>query len=113
MRSVHFPLTNCKRWWRRIRDAKHNPTRKTLIGSSAKVESRFTSFLRNRRNLGGLGVVVWSDAEREALLHCYASRTQPLREMKVAAIDLLQKAPINLLRCPYCQIRNPRTWDDF
>lgn len=52
----------------------------------------------------------WPEVCRAALIHCYTSETAPLA---VALKELERATRPEPYRCPYCLMRQPKTWDHF
>ncbi|MNF45632.1 hypothetical protein D3C84_267740 [compost metagenome] len=56
----------------------------------------------------------WTDKASEALKSCYAVNTKELSSHKDAILKSLQsQADINVQRCAYCMLNDPKTWDHY
>lgn len=57
---------------------------------------------------------VWTDEASEALKSCYAVSTKELSAHKDAILQFLKsQSDINVQRCAYCMLNDPKTWDHY
>ncbi len=97
-----------------IIQAKHLFTRALLIAARPDVIARFQAYDLALPQHQVPALVVMDGPTKAALLACYNVGTIPLSELKNAILaSLLSHAPINLQRCPYCMLNDPRTWDHY
>ena len=71
------------------------------------------AFWRNLSSPENVAKRDWSKragASHEALLHCYTSRTDTSAAILGGLADVTRPEPF---RCPYCLMRQPKTWDHF
>lgn len=59
-------------------------------------------------------VQTWTDETSEALKSCYAVSTKELSSHKDAILQSLKsQSDINVQRCAYCMLNDPKTWDHY
>ncbi|CAN7586465.1 hypothetical protein [Variovorax paradoxus] len=57
---------------------------------------------------------IWKDEESAALESCYSVGTIPLSKHKDNILSALKaQSEVNLQRCAYCMLSDPRTWDHY
>lgn len=94
--------------------AKHLATRALLVAAQPQVLARFNAYDLALPQLQIPALVAWSDDDKAALLSCYNVGTAPLSKLKDDILHALKdQGQINLQRCPYCMLNDPRTWDHY
>jgi 5-methylcytosine-specific restriction endonuclease McrA len=93
-----------------IRKAKSGKRRKVLRRVEPWVFLRFIEYIVRAWNLETLTARKWSPIVQKALTHCYSSKTAPF---KAALSELERVSRAEPYRCPYCLMRQPKTWDHF
>ena len=59
-------------------------------------------------------VQIWTDEASEALKSCYVVSTKELSKHKDAILQSLKlQSDINVQRCAYCMLNDPKTWDHY
>lgn len=97
-----------------IIQAKHLATRALLIAARPMIAARLQYYDVALPQHQVPAMVAWDNATKDALLACYNVGTIPLSGLKDAILASLEAlAPINLQRCPYCMLNDPRTWDHY
>ena len=119
MRTLRAPILNGLVRLREVIQAKQGRNREILDAVSPVVRGRYGVFITSRARLEAIPRRQMIEREGEedeksALLHCYDSPTVPLRKLKSDMIVALRaQGDVNLLQCPYCLVREPKTWDHF
>lgn len=94
--------------------AKHLATRALLIAARPAVVARLQTYDLALPKHQVPALAAWDGPTKAALLACYNVGTIPLSQLKDAILAALKAlAPINLQRCPYCMLNDPRTWDHY
>ncbi|WP_332776345.1 hypothetical protein [Polaromonas sp.] len=94
--------------------AKHLATRALLIAAQPQVLARCQAYEIALTALQVPALAAWAVDTKAALLSCYDSMTTPLSNLKDGILEALKAhAQINLQRCPYCMLNDPRTWDHY
>lgn len=97
-----------------IISAKHLATRALLVATRPAIVARLQTYDLALPQHQVPALAAWDDPTKAALLACYNVGTIPLSGLKDAILAALQAlAPINLQRCPYCMLNDPRTWDHY
>ncbi|WP_406234143.1 hypothetical protein ACI703_01185 [Isoptericola jiangsuensis] len=56
----------------------------------------------------------WAKGASDALISCYSVNTKALSSHKDSILkSLISQAEINVQRCPYCMLNDPKTWDHY
>ncbi|QHE92821.1 hypothetical protein PI93_013940 [Pandoraea fibrosis] len=94
--------------------AKHQPRRDLLIAAQDRVLQRCEVYAEQLSILRPPPREEWHADVVESLQSCYNSATEPLNKLKDEILKSLQiDAEINLQRCPYCMLNDPKTWDHY
>ncbi|MBY5590905.1 hypothetical protein HFO49_26035 [Rhizobium leguminosarum] len=110
MRLDGLPDRNCHEDFTDVRLAKRGKRRIILRKLEPRVFQRYDLFLANLPTLELVPKRFWRENTREALIHCYSVETVP----SAALLDELERATRpEPYRCPYCLMRQPKTWDHF
>jgi hypothetical protein len=94
--------------------SKREKTRSILTKATAKIAARCEAYDGKLAQLSVPETIAWKKRIYNALLSCYNVRTKALSTFKDSILDGLENdGAINLLRCPYCMLNDPRTWDHY
>jgi hypothetical protein len=114
MRSVLLPVAANFDVFEEIAHKKSESILLALIACAEDVKARYAEYWDHRFQIEDVVPLEWDGVDHRALLHCYNSGTDGLRALKSQLINSLRTTnAFDLLRCPYCQAREPRTWDHF
>lgn len=114
MRKDFSPKNDVFSDFTKIRSAKSGKRRRILLKLEPWVFGRYTAFWQNLSTPENVVKRDWSKGARrashEALLHCYTSGTDATVAIFGELADATRPEPF---RCPYCLMRQPKTWDHF
>lgn len=91
--------------------SKQAPRNELLRGLQGRVHQAYSAHARVLPALEKLLPLDLRLEEREALLHCYDSRTEPLEAMKARIRN--KQSPLNRATCQYCGLNMPDTFDHY
>ena len=110
MRRDEYYRSNVFTDFTSMRKAKGGKRRKILRRLEPWVFQRFIEYCMRVWDLETLAARKLSPIAQEALIHCYSSKTAPF---KAALSELERVSRPEPYRCPYCLMRQPKTWDHF
>lgn len=103
--NIYFP---------KIIERKHLKTRAALSAVQASVISLCEEYSKTLKKLSVPKQQAWTDETSDALKSCYSVGTQALSEHKDAILKgLKSQSEINVQRCAYCMLNDPKTWDHY
>lgn len=104
-----------KDYFEPLLSAKHEPTKSLVTAVLPTVWLRATAYSNALGGVAGLALYDWNDNDLEsALVACYDSPTQALRDLKDQLVaHLEQDNVVNVRQCPYCMLNEPNTWDHY
>jgi hypothetical protein len=103
--KIYFPL---------LVGSKREKTRDILTRATAKVTERCDAYDGQLAEFKVPETIAWNRRTHNALLSCYIVGTKALSTFKDSILDgLAKEGAVNLLRCPYCMLNDPRTWDHY
>lgn len=111
MRAEPPPTGDFKGAFITIRKAKRGKISDLLVALEPFVFDQYSDFRRDHKCLELAPKIPWTTQAREALRHCYEVRTLALTELKKKFLDGLSRPAKR--RCPYCMLRQPRSFDHF
>lgn len=94
--------------------SKHLATRALLQAARPAVIARCGTYDTALPRLQTPPILVWHPDTEAALQSCYTGGTKALSALKDDILTTLNiQSPVNLQRCPYCLLNDPRTWDHY
>lgn len=94
--------------------AKHHPNREILLGAQEEVLKRCGHYSEELAQERAPLRQDWPQEVSDALQSCYDGATVPLGKLKDEILEGLKThAEVNLQRCPYCMLNEPKTWDHY
>lgn len=94
--------------------AKHLGTRALLVAAQDNVLEMCRSYDVTILRMGVPERQQWDAGIKAALQSCYEIVTKPLSQLKDEILEALRvHAEINLQRCAYCMLNEPKTWDHY
>lgn len=94
--------------------SKHLKTRATLNAVQQQVVNLCDSYDAALKKLTPPKEQVWQQDEQDALKSCYTVGTIALAAHKDSILLALKaQSEVNVQRCSYCMLNDPRTWDHY
>lgn len=94
--------------------SKHKATRATLTGLQEQIFDLCDGYDGAIDGMAPPAKKTWNDEERTALESCYSVGTIPLSKHKDNILSALKaQSEVNLQRCAYCMLSDPKTWDHY
>lgn len=101
-------------YFEEIASHKHLKTRNELIGVKNAVVALCKSYADSLKKLTPPKEQTWTTGASDALKSCYSVSTKSLSTHKDAILNSLKmQSEINVQRCAYCMLNDPRTWDHY
>lgn len=114
MRHQKAAELNIRTYLEKIVKVKHLATQELLWTAMQLVIERCNEYTNALPKLRVPSLAAWDPLTKEAFLSCYNVRTFPLSELKDDILKALKnQGDVNLLRCPYCMLNEPKTWDHY
>lgn len=114
MRFQPTPNLDEEDYLKAIFRAKRNPNRTILLNVKADVLERCRQYSEEMARTRAPQRQEWPDDVSTALQSCYDGVTAPLGKLKDDVLGALKAhSDINLQRCPYCMLNEPKTWDHY
>lgn len=103
-----------KNYYVEIYAKKHLKTRKLLKDAEADIINLCTNYATTLKKLSTPKIQAWDEETSEALKSCYTVSTEALSAHKDAILaNLKSQSEINVQRCAYCMLNDPKTWDHY
>jgi hypothetical protein len=94
--------------------AKHLKTRAILKAAQVNILTLCNDYAKALKGLNTPKQQAWTAETIEALKACYTVSTKALSSHKDAILkDLRSQSEINVQRCAYCMLNDPKTWDHY
>jgi hypothetical protein len=94
--------------------AKHTPNREILLEAQEDVLKRCSHYSEELAEARAPLRQDWTPVVSAALQSCYDGVTAPLGKLKDTILEGLKAhTEVNLQRCPYCMLNEPKTWDHY
>ena len=101
-------------YFQEIISKKNLKTRALLVTAKDDVISLCNDYAKTLKNLKAPTQGVWDASTIEALKSCYAVSTMGLSSHKDLILAALKvQSEINVQRCAYCMLNDPKTWDHY
>lgn len=114
MRNQNAAELDVREYLPTIVKSKRNPTRTTLTGLQDQVFELCDGYDDAIVAMAPPTRQTWADEDSAALVSCYGGPTVPLSQHKDNILAALkEQSDVNLLRCAYCMLSDPRTWDHY
>ncbi len=105
---------NSQHYFDNISTAKKEPTRSTLTFIRARIHASYSHYNANTSNFSNISALIWTSAEKAALIDCYSTRTNELGKLKVDIREHHRTSNAAIAaRCPYCGINVGNTFDHY
>lgn len=93
---------------------KHLKTRAELNAVQVGVLALCKNYSKTLKTLKAPAEQVWTIEAKEALKSCYSVGTTALSAHKDRILkSLISQSEINVQRCAYCMLNDPKTWDHY
>ncbi|MBT2326502.1 hypothetical protein J7E62_29745 [Variovorax paradoxus] len=93
---------------------KHLKTRTLLVAAQPNVLVLCSNYAKSIKAFNAPPTQAWVADTFEALAACYSSGTEALFLHKDAILGALKaQSEVNLQRCAYCMLNDPKTWDHY
>ena len=93
---------------------KHLKTRKALNSIKDDVIDLCNNYAKTLKGFNAPTQQEWTEENHKALLSCYTVGTQSLSLHKDEILKSIKsQSEINVLRCAYCMLNDPKTWDHY
>lgn len=94
--------------------SKHRPNRQLLLNAKENVFARCRSYSEKLALMQAPLKQDWQPDTKAALQSCYEVVTAPLNKLKDDILEALKAhSEVNLQRCAYCMLSEPKTWDHY
>lgn len=114
MRNQKSAELDVRSYFPTIVGSKQKKTRTILRGVQAKVMDLCDSYDDALDDLSTPKEQIWTKDERGALQSCYGVKTKVLSKHKDNILAALKaESEVNVQRCAYCMLSDPRTWDHY
>lgn len=111
-----IPADNLKfpDYFKEISSAKHILTRIHLKKAEISVQALCKEYRELLKNLKPPQQKHWTKETSDSLISCYSVSTKALSAHKDAMLKSLKsQSEVNVHRCPYCMLNDPKTWDHY
>ena len=108
MRQLDPPATADVRWFQKIVDAKHNPTKAHLTSAKTVVIGCYRQYVAVAPAVDTVPGAILGAEQRAALLHAYERETAPMARLRGRLLG-----PVSVRRCPFCGLSEAGTLDHY